>query len=168
MMRAAVLFSWFAAMPCGGGGSPPPDTSPDTPPRTYRLASSGVQLDPAMGPVMTDPDLASDVDVVNVHQDFFGVPWDAFSAGTAPPPAWAAKLADIAHDAHATGKDIFPALAPLDGPSVGRHPDAAHPVRLSRRSVLRLGDPARDTAPITRWSPANRSRSPTRGSARSG
>ena len=115
-------------MPCGGGGGPPPDASPDAPPdapaRTYRLASSGVQLDPVIGPVVADPDLATDVDAVNVHQDFFGVPWDAFATGAAPPPAWATKMADLAHDARATGKDIFLALAPLDGDRAHLAPNA--------------------------------------------
>lgn len=53
--------------------------------------------------------------VINVHQDFFGVPWTDFAANTAPPPAWAAKMAEIAEQARATGKDVVLALAPLDG-----------------------------------------------------
>ncbi|HEX7843844.1 MAG TPA: hypothetical protein VF469_40495 [Kofleriaceae bacterium] len=119
MMRTAVLLSWVAAMPCGGGGP-----QPDAPVRTYRLVSSGVQLDPVTGPVIRDPDLATDVDAVDVHQDFFGVPWDAFATGAAPPPAWAAKMTDLAHDARATGKDIFLALAPLDGDRAHLAPNA--------------------------------------------
>jgi hypothetical protein len=68
-----------------------------------------------MGPVFDDANLAGDVDVVNVHQDFFGIPWNDFAANTPPPPAWAAKMEDLARQAHATGKDVFLALAPLDG-----------------------------------------------------
>jgi hypothetical protein len=116
MMRTTVLLSWFALAPCGGGPHLDAGTdAPGVPTRSYRLASAGVQLDPVSGPVLGDPDLATDVDVVNVHQDFFGLPWNDFAANTAPPPAWAAKMADIAQQAHATGKDIFLALAPLDG-----------------------------------------------------
>ena len=122
-MRAAILASWLAAMPCGGGG-PHPDAAPDAPTRTYRLASAAVQLDPAAGPVFTDPDLAGDVDVVNVHQDFFGVPWTDFAADRPPPPAWAARMTGLAQDSHATGKDIFLALAPLDGDRSHLAPDA--------------------------------------------
>lgn len=125
-MRATLVLSWFVMMPCGGGG-PQPDAGGDAPPdavvRGYRLASSGVQLDPVAGPVMTDPDLAGDVDVIDVHQDFFGLPWHDFAAGTAPPPAWAAKMAELATQAHATGKDIFLALAPLDGDRAHLAPD---------------------------------------------
>jgi hypothetical protein len=112
-------------MPCGGG--PHPDAGVDVPPdaaiRSYRLASSGVQLDPASGPVTADPDLAGDIDVINVHQDFFGLPWHDFAAGTAPPAAWTAKMAELAAQAHATGKDIFLALAPLDGDRAHLAPD---------------------------------------------
>lgn len=127
MMRATVVLSWFAMAPCGGGGSSSDalsDTPQDAPTRTYRLASAGVQLDPVMGPVLGDPDLATDVDVVNVHQDFFGVPWTDFAASTAPPPTWTAKMAELAQQAHATGKDIFLALAPLDGDRTHLAPNA--------------------------------------------
>lgn len=121
-----MIASCFAMMPCGGGG-PEPDASPpppDAPSRVYRLASSAVQLDPVGGPGLSDPDLAGDVDVIDVHQDFFGVPWDAFAAGAEPPPAWAARMAEIAAAAHATGKDVFLALAPLDGDRAHLAPDA--------------------------------------------
>jgi hypothetical protein len=94
----------------GGGGA-----GGAVPQRTYRLASSGAQLDPARGPQLGDADLATDVDVINVHQDFFGVPWEAFAADTGPPAAWDALMADIARRARATGKEVFLALAPLAG-----------------------------------------------------
>lgn len=121
-----IVLSWFAMMPCGGGGTQPdagPDVPPDAATRGYRLASSGVQLDPVAGPVVSDPDLAGDVDVVNVHQDFYGLPWHAFATGAAPPPAWAAKMAELAAQARATGKDVFLALAPLDGDRAHLAPD---------------------------------------------
>jgi hypothetical protein len=128
MIRTTILLSWFAMAPCNGGGGGGPDAGsgapPDAPTRTYRLASAGVQLDPAPNIVVNAADLAADVDVVNVHQDFFGVPWNDFAANTAPPPAWAAKMADIAQAAHATGKDIFLALAPLDGDRTHLAPNA--------------------------------------------
>jgi hypothetical protein len=123
-MRTAVLMSWFAMAPCGGGA--PPDAgppSPDAATRGYRLASTSFQLDPALGPVSTAGELASDVDVVNVHQDFFGVPWTRFAAGAAPPPAWATKMAGLAAQARATGKDVFLALAPLAGDRTHLAPD---------------------------------------------
>lgn len=129
MTSALGVLAILAATTCGGGGGGGnPDAGHDAPPdgpvRSYRLASAGVRLDPALGPVFDDPDLASDVDVVNVHQDFFGIPWDAFAANTAPPPAWAARMASIAQQARATGKDIFLALAPLDGDRAHLAPNA--------------------------------------------
>lgn len=73
---------------------------------------------------MTDPDLAGDVDVIDVHQDFYGVPWHDFAAGAAPPAAWAAKMTELAAEARATGKDVFLALAPLDGDRAHLAPEA--------------------------------------------
>lgn len=112
MMRATLALSWLVAAKCGG--PPQPDASPPLP-RSYRLASSSVQLDPALGPVVHDAQLTDDVDVVNVHQDFFGVPWTDFAADRPPLAAWAAQMTELARAAHATGKDLFLALAPLDG-----------------------------------------------------
>jgi len=129
LLSCLSCLSGLAMAPCpgsGGGGSPDAaiDALPDAATRSYRLASAGVQLDPALGPVFADPDLAGDVDVVNVHQDFYGVPWGAFAANTAPPAAWAAKMTALAEQAHATGKDIFLALAPLDGDRAHLAPNA--------------------------------------------
>lgn len=127
MKRSIGILSCLAMAPCGGGGGSTDaglDALPDAATRSYRLASAGVVLDPTAGPVFADPDIAGDVDVVNVHQDFYGVPWDAFAANTAPPAAWSAKMTELAEQAHATGKDVFLALAPLDGDRAHLAPNA--------------------------------------------
>jgi len=75
----------------------------DDPRLPFRLASAPVQA------VLGDPlvfglrgwnlgsgeDLAADVDVVSVHQDFLGIPWDAFADGTPPPAAWVARIDEL-------------------------------------------------------------------------
>ena len=59
--------------------------SDEGPSRPYALAASGTQLlvtGPELGFQLTDADLASDVDFVAVHQEYYGVPWTEFGAGT--------------------------------------------------------------------------------------
>ncbi len=86
-----------------------PDTAPGEagPTRSYLLASTGAQGLPGQVPFiqLTPANLATDVDVVSVHQDFYGVPWDAFEAGQPPPPEWTAVMDALV--ASATGKEVF-------------------------------------------------------------
>jgi hypothetical protein len=63
---------------------------------------------------MTMANLASDVDLVSVHQEFYGVPWQAFEAGTAPPAQWAAKMQELANGVRAAGKGVFLSVNMLD------------------------------------------------------
>ncbi|MEO8878208.1 MAG: hypothetical protein ABI461_21625 [Polyangiaceae bacterium] len=87
-------------------------------PRAFRLASGGVQLlvtGPAIGFQITPAELAADVDVLEVHQEYYGTPWDAFAAGTAPPAEWTAQMQAIADAAHATNKPIFLSITMLNG-----------------------------------------------------
>lgn len=103
----AALLLWAA---CG--------SSDPGPTRSYRLASSGSQLvvsGPETGLLLTDADLATDVDVVAVHQEYYGVPWEAFAAGASPPSGWAAQMSRIASSARTAGKQIFLSVSPLDG-----------------------------------------------------
>jgi len=107
-----------AVLGCGGGSGVPPalDAPPaaaDAPVRTLRLASSAARLDPALGPVLDDPDVAGDVDVVAVQLDFYGVPWNELAAAEEPPRAWAERIAALADGVRATGKDVFLAVTPL-------------------------------------------------------
>lgn len=83
--------------------------------RPYRLAQAGAQIVPGRGVVYTPAELASDADVVAIHQDFFGIPWQAFETGTEPPAQWAALMDSLRAQAVATGKDIFLSLALVEG-----------------------------------------------------
>lgn len=86
--------------------------------RPFRLASGGVQLlvtGPSLGFQITPADLAADVDVLEVHQEYYGTPWDAFAASAAPPAEWTAKMQAIADAAHATKKPIFLSITMLNG-----------------------------------------------------
>ncbi len=109
------------------GNVPGSDASPSSdaavivdggPTRSFRLASGGVQLlvtGPEVGFQITPVDLATDTDVVEVHQEYYGIPWSAFAAGTPPPAEWSAKILQIAQAAAATGKPIFLSITMLNG-----------------------------------------------------
>jgi len=97
-------------------GSSVPEPTPPT--RTYRLASSGSQLvvsGAEPGLLLTDADLAADVEVVAIHQEYYGVPWDAFAAGSQPPPVWAGRMSALASSARSAGKQVFLSVSPMDG-----------------------------------------------------
>jgi hypothetical protein len=142
----AVLFG------CGGGGGAAPDAavrdaggdaSIDAAVETVQLAAGGVQVittGPELGLQITPADLATDADVIELHQEFYGIPWDEFAAGTAPPAAWVAVMDRIAAAARATGKPIFLSISMLNG---GRD-------RLAARTQIRDGRVASDDT----WSPA--------------
>jgi hypothetical protein len=117
----------FALIACGGGGgghtdaavsdTAATDGAPDAA-EHVQLAASGTQMVIAgsdLGLQITPADLAADTDVIEIHQEFYGVPWDAFLTATAPPAAWVAKLDSIASSAHATGKPIFLSISMLNG-----------------------------------------------------
>jgi hypothetical protein len=95
------------------GAPPPPDAGPT---RSYALASTGAQLviQPAPAIILGAADLATDVDAVVVHQEFYGLPWDAFEAGAAPPAAWVAIMDGLAADAAAIGP-VFLSLQLVSG-----------------------------------------------------
>jgi hypothetical protein len=110
LWRAVFLVAFFAGVACG---SPDPGAI-----RSFRLAASGSQLvvtGPSTGLLLTQADLATDVDVVAIHQEFYGVPWEAFAAGGQPPPGWAGTMSGLASAARSAGKQVFLSVSPLDG-----------------------------------------------------
>jgi hypothetical protein len=118
LLAFTTILLGFAA--CGDDGS---STTPDGmqldapsdsgPVRTYYLSSTGAQLSPTAGIALGDANLADDVDAISVHQDFYGIPWDAFLANTEPPAAWVAVIDSLAQ--RAQGKPVFLSLTPLAG-----------------------------------------------------
>ncbi|HEX7663861.1 MAG TPA: hypothetical protein VF407_05100, partial [Polyangiaceae bacterium] len=88
------------------------------PARSFKLASGGVQLlvtGPEIGFQITPANLATDTDVVEVHQEYYGVPWSAFAAGSTVPPEWNQKMQELAQAAIATGKPMFLSITMLNG-----------------------------------------------------
>ncbi len=62
-----------------------------------------------------DFDLAGDVDVASLHQDFYGVPWQAFADGTEPPTAWIERMDHAAELADSQGLPVYLSLALVGG-----------------------------------------------------
>jgi hypothetical protein len=122
-MRHALLAMMIA---CGGHNSQPADDAarasdaaiaPDAGTR-LQLANGGVQLlvtGSNTGFQITPAELATDSDAIEIHQEYYGVPWDEFAAGEPPPADWKATMDGIAATAHATGKPIFLSVSMLDG-----------------------------------------------------
>nr|HEX4312987.1 hypothetical protein [Kofleriaceae bacterium] len=133
MRAVAAIALVFAACGGGGGGGSNPDAHRgdagsggsagdaalvDAAPARPLLASGGVQVlvtGPAIGLQITPADLGSDDDVLEIHQEFYGVPWDQFLAHQAPPAAWVAIMDGIAANARATGKPVFLSVSMLNG-----------------------------------------------------
>jgi hypothetical protein len=86
--------------------------------RAFLLASSGSQLlvaGPDLGLQLTNANLEGDADLVSVHQEFYGVPWEALLAGSEPPAEWTAKMQALAKHAHSVSKRVFVSISMLNG-----------------------------------------------------
>jgi hypothetical protein len=86
--------------------------------RGYYLASTGAQLlvsGPRIGLQLTSANLAEDVDVIAIHQEFYGIPWEAFEKNQPVPSVWGTLMGEIAHNARAAGKPIFLSVTMLNG-----------------------------------------------------
>ncbi|HEY4243869.1 MAG TPA: hypothetical protein VGM88_28845 [Kofleriaceae bacterium] len=126
-MRRRLLVLLIAAA-CGGGSDSPDAAAPDAaspdapdaagPTRSVYLANGGVQLlisGADIGLEIEPVELATDDDAIEIHQEFYGVPWQAFEAGTSPPAEWIAQMDRIRDFAQAIGKPVFLSITPLDG-----------------------------------------------------
>jgi hypothetical protein len=72
-------------------------------------------VDGGLGLLITPANLSEDVDVVEIHQEFYGLPWDAFRAGTEPPAEWVAAMTAIKNSVAASGKQTFLSVTMLNG-----------------------------------------------------
>ena len=125
--RVFLHLAWLFAACGGNSGSAPPDGAPDAtvdanppdaqPTRAFALASTGAQIRLDTGLGLYTNDLATDVDVVAIHQDFYGIPWDEFRTGAPLPTAWVAAMDELVHDSQTLGTPVFLSLALVQGPS---------------------------------------------------
>jgi hypothetical protein len=86
--------------------------------RHLQLAVSGAQLlvsGPNLGLQLTPADLADDADVVAMHIEFYGVPWDALLNETPPPPEWSARMDELSQYSRSLGRPIFLSISMLNG-----------------------------------------------------
>ena len=102
---------------------PPDAATPDArvdagPVRPFALAVTGTQIvisGAATGLLLTPANVADDAEIAAVHQEFYGVPWDAFLNGTAPPAEWVAVMTALAKSAKDAAKPVFLSINMLDG-----------------------------------------------------
>src|SRR5262249_30657556 len=99
------------------GGDAGPDAAGDAclGCRSFALATTGVQALPGSEPLFKIgvANVTDDADAVAVHQDFYGLPWEAFEAATPPPIEWAAVM-DLIQQRTA-GHDVFLSLQLVGG-----------------------------------------------------
>lgn len=81
----------------------------------FALTGTQFLLSPRIGLQVTPADLATDADVVAIHQEFYGVPWAAFEQGSAPPAEWTRELTTLRDAAVRAGKPIFLSINMLAG-----------------------------------------------------
>lgn len=102
----------------GAGGEGTGGSSGNASPRHFRLATVGEQLlvtGPDLGLQLGPAHVAEDSDVIGMHHEVYGIPWDAFETQTPPPPEWTAVMNRLASAARATGKPVFLSVSMLDG-----------------------------------------------------
>ena len=77
--------------------------------RSFRIASAPLQVDvdSPIGWRFSFEAMAGDLDMVSVHQDFFGIPWAELAAGDPLPASWLAFQQDIQARAAATGLPVY-------------------------------------------------------------
>lgn len=140
------LLAVVVALGCDGSGAHDIDAGADASPpdapgptRPTALASTGAQLllTPAPGIYLTPANLATDVDVPVIHQEFYGVPWTAFENGTAPPPEWVAVMDQLAADASAIGP-VWLSLQLVSGDRTHLAPETV----ISQGRITTQDDPA--------------------------
>jgi hypothetical protein len=88
------------------------------PARRYALATTGAQLvvtGPELGFQLTAADVLEDSDVVAIHQEFYGVPWDSFEQQSAPPAQWVALMDRFARATTEARKPVFLSISMLNG-----------------------------------------------------
>lgn len=95
------------------------DDDDDTlPSRSFSLAAAPMRY--LVGPwsvetVFDTAYFAGEIDLLSMHNDFFGLPWEEFAAGGALPPAWLAAMEDIKAQVETMGVGVFLSVTALDG-----------------------------------------------------
>lgn len=94
------------------------DASVGVTPSRPLLATSGAQLrvtGSRLGLQLTAAELATDADVFAIHQEFYGVPWQAFETSNPPPAEWTALMDELAAGAMAAQKPVLLSINMLNG-----------------------------------------------------
>ena len=88
------------------------------PARHFRMATVGEKLlvtGSDLGLQLGDAHVSNDADVIGMHHEIYGVPWDAFESQTAPPAEWTAVMQRLSGEAKATREPVFLSISMLNG-----------------------------------------------------
>jgi len=95
------------------------DDNDDTlPSRSFYLAAVPMQYlmgDWSIETVFDTTGFAGRIDILSVHNDFFGLPWDEFADDGPLPPAWLAVMEDIKAQVDELGVEVFLSVTALNG-----------------------------------------------------
>lgn len=100
-----------------GGNGGAGDAGPPVWPERMQLGATPVQADVTDNLFygFRDMPLGDDVDVVSLHFDFYGIPWDQFADDASLPAAWVSRIDEVAQLVDAWQRPVFLSLTPLDG-----------------------------------------------------
>ena len=90
----------------------------DLAPRSFQVAAAPMQYKIGDWYIETTFDFdgfEGMVDLVSMHQDFFGVPWDELLAGQPLPDYWITEMTQIRDNIDELGAGVFLSLTPLGG-----------------------------------------------------
>lgn len=103
----------------------PPADAPPPPSRYY--GNVPIVLDPDTAVAYEAGHLADDSNLVALHIDAIGIPWQEFASGGALPAGWLSKLADIDDLVAELGLPIYLPLTPISADRRHLTADAANP-----------------------------------------
>ncbi|MBN2714836.1 MAG: hypothetical protein JXX14_03210 [Deltaproteobacteria bacterium] len=92
------------------------DASPEY--RGFYMSAAPMQYEVRPGDIKTVFDFSGferQVDLVSLHMDFFGIPWQAFADGSSLPTAWVSTMEQIRNDVDKLNVGVFLSLTPLSG-----------------------------------------------------
>lgn len=85
--------------------------------RHFLMAAGGVQMlvGDKIGFGIADDAYPAPMDMAAVHQEFYGIPWQAYFDAVDPDPLWLSEMQRLATIARAAAPQIFLSLGPLNG-----------------------------------------------------
>ena len=90
--------------------------------RSFYFSAAPVQFDVADDYITTVFDMTGfqdRIDIISLHMDFFGLPWDEFGEGLPLPEFWINRMTEIRSAVEELDVEVFLSLTPLNGDRTG-------------------------------------------------